>query len=225
MRQTPIHEVHNDELLKLIPVSVRKIVEVGCSSGALAREYKKINASCEYIGIEIDSDYGQLADQYCDSVIIGDCELFDNDFFQRHSDADCWIFADVLEHLKDPWRILRSINTVLCKDGIVVACIPNIQHWSVQSRISTGDFRYQDIGMLDRTHLRWFTRKTIIEMFEEAGFAIQDMWFRIITKDPREDEFLQKIALLASLAGSSPDEAKRDALPNQYIVVASPRKS
>ena len=221
MKQTPIHEIHNAELLNLIPINAKKIIEIGCSSGALAREYKKINANCEYIGIEIMTDYGDLAQRYCDRVIIGDVESFPATFFSDNSDVDCWIFADVLEHLKDPWEILRKISSVLGGDGSVVACIPNIQHWSIQSLISTGDFRYQDIGILDRTHIRWFTRKTIIEMFEQTGFSIKDMWYRIITSDPRRDEFLEKIASMASLSGANPDEAVKDAIPNQYIVLAT----
>ena len=221
MKQTPIHEIHNAELLNLIPINAKKIIEIGCSSGALAREYKKINANCEYIGVEIMTDYGDLAQRYCDRVIIGDVESFPATFFSDNSDVDCWIFADVLEHLKDPWEILRKISSVLGGDGSVVACIPNIQHWSIQSLISTGDFRYQDIGILDRTHIRWFTRKTIIEMFEQTGFSIKDMWYRIITSDPRRDEFLEKIASMASLSGANPDEAVKDAIPNQYIVLAT----
>jgi len=224
MKQTPIHEIHNAELLNLIPINAKKIIEIGCSSGALAREYKKINSNCEYIGVEIMTDYGDLAQRYCDRVIIGDVESFPATFFSDNSDVDCWIFADVLEHLKDPWEILRKISSVLGGDGSVVACIPNIQHWSIQSLISTGDFRYQDIGILDRTHIRWFTRKTIIEMFEQTGFSIKDMWYRIITSDPRRDEFLEKIASMASLAGANPEEAVKDAIPNQYIVLATPIK-
>ena len=225
MKQTPIHEIHNAELLNLIPINAKKIIEIGCSSGALAREYKKINANCEYIGIEIMTDYGDLAQRYCDQVIIGDVESFPATFFSDNSDVDCWIFADVLEHLKDPWEILRKISSVLSNEGSVVACIPNIQHWSVQSLISTGDFRYQDFGILDRTHIRWFTRKTIIEMFEQNGFLIKDMWYRIITSDPRREQFLEKIASMASVAGANPEEAVKDAIPNQYIVLATPKKS
>ena len=223
MLQTPIQEIHNAELLKLIPKNIKKIIEVGCSSGALAKEYKKINAGCEYIGIEISSDYGGLAKRYCDKVIIGDIEVYPLDFYNQNSDVDCWIFADVLEHLKDPWEILRKINSVLPQRGSVVACIPNVQHWSVQAKISTGDFRYQDIGLLDRTHLRWFTRKTIIELFEQTDFELQEFKYRNISNDPRKDEFLQIIKSLAFLAGSDPEQAAIDASPDQYVVLATPR--
>ena len=224
MLQTPIiQEIHNAELLKLIPKNAKKIIEVGCSSGALAREYKKINAGCEYIGIEISSDYGELAKKYCDKVIIGDIEEYSLDFYNQNSNVDCWIFADVLEHLKDPWEILRKINSVLLQGGSVVACIPNIQHWSIQAKISTGDFRYQDIGLLDRTHLRWFTRKTIIELFEQTGFELQEFKYRNISNDPRKDEFLQIIKSLAFLAGSDPEQAVIDASPDQYVALATPR--
>ena len=157
MKQTPVHEHHNPALLRLIPSTSTQIIEIGCSSGALARELKKINPACHYLGIDIDEEYARLANRYCDQTMALNLEGVSADFFTQHKARDCWIFGDTLEHFKDPWKILRSIRNVIPVHGCVVACIPNAQHWSMQVKLSIGDFRYQDSGLLDRTHLRWFT--------------------------------------------------------------------
>ncbi len=83
------------------------------------------------------------------------------------------MFGDVLEHLRDPWQVSRSVRAMLGSEGCVLACIPNAQHWSVELRLNRGELRSAEAGLLDRTHLRWFTRKTIIELFEGAGLRIE----------------------------------------------------
>src|SRR5215470_13289467 len=171
MDQTPVHEQHNPDLLRLMPVTARRIVEVGCSSGAMAREYKKLNAQCHYLGIEIDPGYAQLARRYCNTVLELDVESLDAAGVAG-LESDCWVFGDSLEHLRDPWALLHRVRAAMPADGHVIACIPNAQHWSVQARLSCGELRYEQAGLLDRTHLRWFTRITILEMFQQAGFKI-----------------------------------------------------
>jgi 2-polyprenyl-3-methyl-5-hydroxy-6-metoxy-1,4-benzoquinol methylase len=217
--QTPINEIANFDLLGLIPTTAKYLFEIGCSSGALAREYKKINSTCCYKGLEIDESYAQLAKRHCDEVIVGDVELLDNSFWLNHSNTECWIFADVLEHLKDPWSCLRKISDNLTKDGCVVACIPNVQHWSMQVNISMGQFIYQDIGLLDKTHLRWFTRKTILQLFSDTGFQVQTILPRIFN-EPDRDNFLSLIQRTATRAGGDALDAIRDAIPMQYLVKA-----
>ena len=217
--QTPIHEIANLDLLKIIPSNIEFLLEVGCSSGALAREYKKINPHCFYEGLEIDGGYAELAKRHCDNVLVGDIEFVNEDFWLKNSNVQCWIFADVLEHLKDPWSVLKKIHHVLPEDGFIVACIPNVQHWSIQVDISLGNFRYQDIGLLDKTHLRWFTRKTIVELFESTGYKIVDLTGRIV-EDSRRENYLSIIQRLATRAGGNASEAMNDALAHQYLVRA-----
>lgn len=219
MKQTPVHEVHNPDLLAFIPATSRKLIEVGCSSGAMAREFKKIQPNCHYLGIDIDADYVQLAKRYCDESLTLDIEAVEDNFYQQYQDVDCWIFGDTLEHLKDPWRVLSKIRQVIPAHGCVVACIPNAQHWTMLARLSVGDFRYQDSGLMDRTHIRWFTRQTMIELFEQSGFRIQAGQPRIFN-EPHRESFLPVIEQLASLAGGNPKMAAQDALPLQYVLRA-----
>mgnify|MGYP006142908667 CR=1 FL=1 len=222
MEQTPMHERHNPDLLKLIPIQSKKIIEVGCSSGALAREFKKISSDCYWVGIEIDSMYAEMAKRHCDESIVLNIENAPESFWQETKNADCWLFGDTLEHLKDPWAIIKLIRANISKIGTVVACIPNAQHWSLQAKLSAGDFRYEVSGLLDRTHLRWFTRQTIIEMFEQSGFQIEAAIPRIFN-EPNREVFLPIIEQMAKAAGVDPQIAVTDSLPLQYVVRAAPK--
>jgi len=125
MQQTPVHDQHNPDLLALLPKDSKTIIEVGCSSGALARVYKELNHNCNYVGIEIDGHYAQLARKYCDLVMNLNIEEAEEDVFRTLFPSDCWVFGDTLEHLKDPWSLLTRIRKSISPDACVVACIPN----------------------------------------------------------------------------------------------------
>jgi len=219
MKQTPIHNNFNADLLALVPPDASRIIEVGCSSGALAREYRRLNPHCHYTGIEIDPDYAEVARLRCSRVVVGSIEHLTHSDFLSLTPADCWIFGDVLEHLYDPWAVLRRIQGLSTASTSVVACIPNAQHWSVQLRLNAGEFRYEDIGLLDRTHIRWFTRKTIGELFQSTGFEIVEGGGRVF-EEPHRERALQGIRALAEAVGADADAAVKDAVPFQWVVRA-----
>lgn len=219
MKQTPLHDVSNPDLLALVPKDARKIVEIGCSSGALARDYKSINPHCYYIGCDIDVEYVELAGRYCDSVQVVDIDAASDEFFQACSRADVWVFGDALEHLKDPWSVLARVCASMEDGGCVVACIPNAQHWSVLARLAVGEFRYEDSGLLDRTHLRWFTRKTIVDLFLSSGFYVEEFRSRVFD-EPSYSSIAPIIEELAEVSGFDPLEAADDARALQYLVLA-----
>jgi SAM-dependent methyltransferase len=221
MDQTPVHDDHNPDLLKLMPTGARFVIEVGCSSGALAREYRKLNKQCRYVGVEISPKYAKLARRYCDAVFDIDIECAGGELFDDAATCDCWIFGDSLEHLRDPWSLLGRIRQVIPSGGCVVACIPNAQHWSMQVRLSYGNLRYEDSGLLDRTHLRWFTRSTILEMFRDTGFRIEGGIPRVFD-EPNRDRFLPLIGAMAEAVGANRETAINDAIPFQYVIKAVP---
>lgn len=221
MQQTPAHDQANPDLLALMP-AVSRVVEVGCSRGALARQYKQRNPDCNYIGIEIDSQNAEAARLHCDQVIIGDIEaLLDNQELSSLMPADCWVFGDTLEHLRDPWQTLRDIKALLNPGGYICACIPNMQHWSIQLRLNTGQLEYSDSGLMDRTHLRWFTRQTMLQMFEGCGFKVEILKPRIF---PHQHAALvcDLIGKFAVGLGHDPQQAIQDALPLQHVIRARP---
>src|SRR5260221_1515408 len=142
MKQTPAHDLFNADLLALIPKQSRRVVEVGSSSGALARAFKDLTVNCHYTGIELESEYAELSKRYCDSVLHANIEHLDEGSFDSLFPSDCWVFGDSLEHLQDPWQLLRRIRSRIDAGGSIVACIPNAQHWSVQVRLNCGLLRY-----------------------------------------------------------------------------------
>jgi 2-polyprenyl-3-methyl-5-hydroxy-6-metoxy-1,4-benzoquinol methylase len=221
MDQTPVHEGYNPDLLAILPRSAQRIVEVGCSSGGLAREFKRLGGSACYTGIELVPEYANLAKRHCDQVLTLDIEAVDVDYLRSTLPCDCWIFGDTLEHLRDPWGLLARIRAVIPAAGCVAACIPNAQHWSLQATLACGALRYQASGLLDKTHLRWFTRITIAEMFENAGFRIVE-WRPRIFNEPARERVLPYIRAMAAAIGADPDLAVKDAIPLQYVVRAVP---
>ena len=221
MKQTPIHFGYNPDILKIMPKNLGKVVEVGCSSGALAKAYVSENPECKYTGIEIDADFAEIAKQYCCEVIHGNIENFDEAKFLKLFPADCWIFGDTLEHLYDPWALLQRIRPHLMQGAQIIACIPNAQHWSIQASLNSGYFMYQDQGLMDRTHIRWFTRTTIIDLFESTGYKIIQGFPRIFDEPARED-ILPSIRAMALATGADPELAVSDAIPLQWVIKAVP---
>lgn len=218
IKQTPIHSVHNEHLLGLMRPDYASVVEVGSSSGAMAREYRKINPQCDYIGVEIDADYAEASREHCSEVVLGNVEHLDDGMFARLCGARCWVFGDALEHLYDPWKLVRRIKTESAPDVEIVSCIPNAQYWGIQSCLNSGLFIYQDSGLLDRTHIRWFTRVTMVDLFQANGFQVVEMITR--TGQQPNANMAESIQQMARASGGNPDQALADAIPFQYVMRA-----
>lgn len=147
----------------------KKVLDVGCATGYLAEWFKK-NA-CYVVGIEIDYEAAKIAKRYCDNVIIEDVEHikklpYPEGFF------DVIVYGDILEHLIRPDLVLVKFKKYLSPKGYVIASIPNIAWWLIRLRLLVGKFEYTNTGILDATHLRFFTLKTIRTLFENAGYKI-----------------------------------------------------
>lgn len=223
LSQTPLTNTANLDLLKMIPSGVNKVIEVGCGSGALAREFKK-NNQVNWIGLEIDPFYAVACAKYCDEVFNLDIELAGNRFFDRNRDADVWIFADVLEHLRNPWAVLNNIRSVIKSDGMILACIPNVQHWSFLANVSTCNFSYKDSGLFDKTHLRWFTRKSIIDMFDSSGFGIDVMRGRALNSQHKNlSNILDRLLELSAAVDPHYQNAEKDFNVFQWLVKSHPK--
>jgi 2-polyprenyl-3-methyl-5-hydroxy-6-metoxy-1,4-benzoquinol methylase len=157
-------------LLKLVPEGAR-VLDVGCATGYLARALTE-HRSCRVTGIEISPEAAELARRYCERVIVGDVETLDLESELGDEPFRTVVFGDVLEHLRDPAQTLARVRRVVDDGGSVVASIPNIAHGSVRLALLAGEFRYRELGLLDRTHLRFFTREGVQDMFEESGYVI-----------------------------------------------------
>lgn len=167
------YDSQREDMLKYIPEDIKTSLEIGCGSGGfLSLVKQRFNA--ETWAIEIDEEIAEQAAKRIDKVIIGDAivslgEIPDKFF-------DCIILFDILEHLPDPESLLYALKTKLSGDGVIVASIPNIRYYrTFVQLIVHGNWDYTDQGILDRTHLRFYTHKSIIKMFNELEFEILRM--------------------------------------------------
>jgi GT2 family glycosyltransferase/2-polyprenyl-3-methyl-5-hydroxy-6-metoxy-1,4-benzoquinol methylase len=161
------------EILGLIPDSARRVLDIGCGAGRLG-EALKTRQAAEVVGIELDEQAADAARQRLDRVVNGDVEELALEFGPGAFDAI--ICGDILEHLREPERLLRRAREWLTPDGCLIASIPNVRHHSVICSLLQGNWTYQSAGLLDRTHLRFFTRREIEKIFVRAGFAVEGLW-------------------------------------------------
>jgi len=160
----------NSKLLALVGKK-KKVLEVGCALGYQTRSMKELQ-DCQVTGIEIDADAANQSRAYCDDIIVGDIETMDLNQELHDKLFDVITFADVLEHLKKPATTLRKVKPFLQDGGYILASIPNIAHSSVIFEMAKGLFEYRSLGLLDNTHIHFFTRQTIYHTFEKAGYLI-----------------------------------------------------
>jgi 2-polyprenyl-3-methyl-5-hydroxy-6-metoxy-1,4-benzoquinol methylase len=171
----------------LVPEGAR-VLEFGCATGYMS-EVMRTSKGCRVTGIEIDPEAGELAKEHCDRVIIGDAEKLDYDELLGKERFDAILFVDVLEHLKEPGDVLARIRPFLSRRGSVLASIPNVAHGSVRLALLAGEFRYRRTGLLDDTHLRFFTRQGVQELFESTGFVISNWLTHRVDIDRTEVRF------------------------------------
>jgi O-antigen biosynthesis protein len=148
----------------------KSVIEFGCATGYFSRMLSE--RGCNVVGVEINSDAAKQAQKYCEEAIVADLDFTPLDKILSQRTFDVAVFGDVLEHLRDPWRILENLRNHLNPGGFVVASIPNIAHGSVRLSLLQGKFNYQQYGILDNTHIRFFTKASIAEMFENSGYFL-----------------------------------------------------
>ena len=149
------------------------MLDVGCSSGTFAAQFKR-TLQAEVWGVEYDSGAASLAKKELDRVLVGDiCLIMDelpNGYFE------CITFNDVLEHLVDPYLVLTKMKDKLATNGIIVCSIPNIRHvYALKTLLFKKQWKYEENGIFDRTHLRFFTQKSIVDMFNSLDYKILKM--------------------------------------------------
>jgi len=156
------------EIVAAVPAGAKSILDVGCGGGALGQALREQDPTRKLVGIESHPGAARHARRCYDAVFAVDAESFDPPFLP--GEFDCLVLADVLEHLRDPWGLLRRLLPALRPGGTVVASVPNVRRISVlQPLAEAGRWDYQEEGVLDRTHLRFFTRQTFARLLEEAG--------------------------------------------------------
>lgn len=164
------HDSSRPEVLEFIPPDARRLLDVGCWRGAFGAAVKRAHPDCRVTGIELDPESASIAQSRLDRVWRGEYPAV----VPRGERFDVVTFLDVLEHLVDPWAALRAASDLLEPGGVVIAVIPNIRHLAVTARLVVrGRWDYQDSGLLDRTHLRFFTKQTMLDLFRGRSYEVQ----------------------------------------------------
>lgn len=172
------------KLLKLVQPGSR-VLEIGCATGYLTR-YMREALDCKVTCIEIDADAAQCAKPFSEEIIVGDIESLNLSEALRDRRFEIILMADVIEHLKNPSIILNDIRPFLKDTGYILLSIPNVAHGSVSLALLNGKWEYRDLGLLDETHLRFFTKESILDLMRESHFLTGRLDRTII--DPRDTE-------------------------------------
>ena len=213
----PYYHNSRPELRALVPAHARRVLDVGCGAGALGTALK-VERGVEVVGIELFPEAAAIAAEHLDHVIVADLEKLDELPFEPGS-FDVMTFGDVLEHLHDPHRLLRLLRPYLAPDGAIVCSIPNVKHWSVVFPLLVQDrWEYEDQGLLDRTHVHFFTLEEIGRMFEETSFEV----YSVAALSKPLPAQLRPLAELASRFGAELEETVARLGAFQYLIAAQP---
>jgi len=147
----------------------KRVLDIGCATGYLARAL--VAQGCTVSGVEYEADAAEQARPTLDRLLVGDLEELDLVEFFGRDQFDALVFGDVLEHLRDPLAVLRRARPLLARGGCVVISVPNIAHGAARLALLKGRWEYRQLGLLDTTHLRFFTLASLREMLREAGLA------------------------------------------------------
>jgi methionine biosynthesis protein MetW len=160
-------EAHG-KIIDMIPLESR-VLDVGCGTGSCTILIKEMR-DAEVVGIEPQSERDQIA--LARGLEVHVCD-FTEEALNSIAPFDVIVFADVLEHLSNPMAALESARRGLRNNGFIIASIPNVAHWTVRLNLLRGRFNYEPAGIMDASHLRWFTKSTIEMLFQSAGLQIE----------------------------------------------------
>lgn len=173
------------DMIALVRGEPKVIVEVGCGDGATGAELKRKYPRAAVYGIEINREAATLAAARMDRVLTDSVETLDYAAagFEPGS-IDLVFFPDVLEHLYDPWNVLVRLKPFLASGAQVLASIPNVRNFWLMNQLISGKWNYSEDGLLDVTHIRFFTKKSAIELFEQTGYRIAAMHSNVDVRVP-----------------------------------------
>ena len=166
------------EMVPHVPTEAAVVLDIGCGAGAfgagLKQRWQDEGRTLEVWGVEMDPVAAERATEVLDRVLVGDAAQVLNDL--PAAGFDVVILNDVLEHVVDPEALLRELLPMLRTGGSIVASVPNVRHFpNVVNLVVYGSWRYTDEGILDRTHLRFFTRSSMLELFADCGLQVDSI--------------------------------------------------
>jgi 2-polyprenyl-3-methyl-5-hydroxy-6-metoxy-1,4-benzoquinol methylase len=166
------------EVFRFVDESAHVILDVGCGKGRLGANLKQAVPGRKVFGIEHNDRIAAEAKKVLDGVLVGDLQTMNIRFDPKM--FDCIIFADILEHLVDPAAALRRLKPHLKPQGKVICSIPNMRHYTVILKLIRKGWEYEDWGLFDRTHLRFFSLRTMKQLLTDEGFHIERIEPRVV---------------------------------------------
>jgi SAM-dependent methyltransferase len=163
-----IYDGVNEGVLSFVPSSAVRILDVGCGTGLLAERLPRNPERC-VVGITYSEEEAKLASTRLSQVICTDLNTFD---FCSLGKFDCVILSHILEHLYSPSSTLEQLKCVLGPESVIVVALPNVVWWRQRLQFLMGRWRYQDWGILDRSHFRFFDKQSSEQLLEQAGYEI-----------------------------------------------------
>lgn len=149
------------------------VLEGGCYNGGISRHLSQ--QGCKVIGVELFEDVAKEAATFCEKVIVGNIEK-EEILNQIFAEYDVILLADIIEHLIDPEQILKKLKKMLKKNGYIVVSIPNIAYWEVRKNLLLGKFDYTETGILDKTHLHFYTRESAYRFFKQCELEVEEFY-------------------------------------------------
>lgn len=202
------------EMLPFVPRHLGRVLEVGCGRGGFGQLLKERDGDVEVWGVETSAEACAIAASRIDRIVHG---MYPDGLGPDVPVFDCIVFNDVLEHLQEPGEVLAGTRALLAPGGVVVASVPNVRDLRVTfPLVVLGKWEYTDVGLLDRTHLRFFTRSSMLEMFVAAGYEVETVCGVNLGLS---DRFPEASRLCARLLGEHINELRTP----QYAIVARPR--
>jgi SAM-dependent methyltransferase len=202
------------ELRALVPAAARRVLDVGCGSGGLGAALKR-ERGCEVVGLEGFPEAAQRARERLDDALCVDLDALDATPPGRF---DAIVFGDVLEHLRDPARLIGTLLPSLADDGVLVCSIPNVKHWTVLYPLLVGDrWTYEEHGLLDRTHVHFFTAREAARMLDALGLEIAQL---VVNDHVPLPAAMEPLAAVAAAFGADRAEAAARLGAYQYLIVA-----
>ena len=191
----------------------KSVLEAGCHTGDFSRRLKE--AGCRVTGLEINSRALDEAKPFLEKAICGDLESKETWQLLAGESFEVILFEHVLEHLSDPWQILKKAATLLAPRGHIIIALPNISNAENRFRMLFGQFEYAEIGVMDKTHLRFFNQKTARELIMQAGLKVDDYASPWRVNPLRE--FIDHLPLLTYLRFLFPKSPRRKSLLSRNL--------
>lgn len=188
------------------------VLDIGCGCGGTLLQFKNVHPQAKLYGIEQNRHSAAIAQTFAD---VRDQDIEEGLSYPLQS-FDYIIVADVLEHLRDPWSVVANLRRYLKIGGKLLASIPNVMHYSVVRGLINGTWTYTEEGLLDRTHLRFFTITEIDRMLTQAGYGQRAYSANTLTYSPADDEWIDVLTRMSAITDRNQFTAY------QYLVKATP---